>query len=65
MKLAQAIEEARAIDARAAAGAGTTDDVMRAFELVESFDHAVAEEPTEERRLKLATTLVRRLYGKR
>jgi len=60
MTLAQALREAREIDARG--GGGDVADVLRAMELDAFFCEAVDAEPSEERRVKLAKTLVRKLY---
>ena len=58
MKLPDAIAEARAIDAR---GGDDVSDVLRAMELDAYFCEAVDAEPGEERQVKLAQSIVRRL----
>ena len=60
MTLAEAIKEARALDAR---GGEDVADVLRAMELDTYFCEAVDAEPGEERQVKLAQSIIRRLYG--
>lgn len=61
MKLADLITEARAIDQRAASGQGTTEDGLRAIELVDELAAAVDAEPSEAQQVAAARALVRRL----
>lgn len=62
MKISEAIQEARAIDGRAASGLiPPLEDALRAMELMEYFAEVIAAEPTEERQQRMSALIVRRI----
>lgn len=65
MKLADALAEAHAIDQRAlGALLPSTEDILRAMDLVQFFADKVEAEPTDERKAQLSLLIVSKLNGR-